>query len=85
MLTMPIDYSRLRNLTAREIVRALERDGFKFRRQKGSHRRYVHPDGRKATVPFHRPSGTFPLKTLASILEEQARWTEEDLARLNLF
>ena len=27
--------------------------GFVFSRQKGSHKRFKHPDGRSTTVPFH--------------------------------
>ncbi|RZN34317.1 MAG: addiction module toxin, HicA family [Methanosarcinales archaeon] len=40
---MPTDYSKLRNITAREIISALSRDGFCFRSQTGSHQRYGHP------------------------------------------
>ena len=32
---MPIDYSKLRNITAREIINALSRDGSRLRYQKG--------------------------------------------------
>lgn len=42
-------------LTAAEIIKILERLGFKnTRRSKGSHFRYTHPDGRKTTVPVHK-------------------------------
>ena len=82
---MPIDYRPLRTVTAREIGQALLRDGFVLRRQKGSHRRYQHPDGRRVTVTFHSSSDTFPLGTLRSMVEEQARWTTDDLKRLGLF
>ncbi len=42
-------------LTAKEIIRVLERLGFKnTRKSKGSHFRYTHPDGRKTTVPVHK-------------------------------
>jgi predicted RNA binding protein YcfA (HicA-like mRNA interferase family) len=80
----PIDYSRLRSLTARELVAALQRHGFIPARQRGSHHRYEQPDGRKVTVPFSSPGDTFLLKTLKSIIEKQARWTEEDLQQLDL-
>ena len=70
---MAIDYSKLRSLTAREVIRALGADGFLLRSQRGSHRRYYHNDGRRVTVPFHASSGIFVPKTLRSILEEQAR------------
>ncbi len=41
-------------LTAKELAVVLERLGFRVRSLGGtSHRRYVHPDGRKTTIPFH--------------------------------
>jgi predicted RNA binding protein YcfA (HicA-like mRNA interferase family) len=79
-----IDYSKLRGLTARKLISALQRDGFIFSRQSGSHQVYYHPDGRRVTVTFHHPSDTFPIKTLKRILEEEAGWAEEDLKRLKL-
>jgi predicted RNA binding protein YcfA (HicA-like mRNA interferase family) len=79
-----IDYSKLRGLTARKLINALQRDGFIFSRQSGSHQIYYHPDGRRVTVTFHKPSDTFPIKTLKRILEEEAGWTEKDLRRLKL-
>ena len=79
-----IDYSALHSLTARELIAALHRDGFVFARQRGSHHRYIHRDGRKVTVPFTRTGDTFAPKTLRTIIEDQARWTEADLRRLGL-
>jgi predicted RNA binding protein YcfA (HicA-like mRNA interferase family) len=79
-----IEWRRLRNLTAREIINALARDGFAFHNQRGSHQRYRHADGRRVTVTYHRASETFPFGTLRSIIETQARWTAEDLRRLRL-
>lgn len=81
---MALDYSKLRSLTAREIISALIRDGFTLRSQSGSHQRYRHSDGRRVTVSFHRPGDTFDPKTLKSMLELQACWTEADLKRLGL-
>ena len=49
-----IEYHNLRSVTAREVCRALEQDGFTLARQRGSHQRYTHPDGRRVTVPFTR-------------------------------
>lgn len=79
-----VDYSRLRSVTARDLIRALQADGFNLKRQKGSHRHYSHPDGRRVTLSFHRSSETFRIGTLRSIIEKQARWTEEDLRRFGL-
>ena len=79
-----IDYSRLRSLTTREIIRALRRDGFQFFRSTGSHRHYEHEDGRVVTVAYHRTGGSYSIKTLRSMIERQARWTWNDLRRLGL-
>ena len=39
----------------REVVRALERMGFRLQRKsRGSHWQFEHPDGRRTTVPIHR-------------------------------
>jgi predicted RNA binding protein YcfA (HicA-like mRNA interferase family) len=82
---MPIDYRRIRSLTAREMISALQRDGFYFVRQTGSHQRYRHSDGRRVTVAPHAGGDTFSVKTLQTIVERQARWTEFDLKRLNIY
>ncbi|HEV2380041.1 MAG TPA: type II toxin-antitoxin system HicA family toxin [Terriglobia bacterium] len=79
-----IDFSQLRSITARSLIRALTLDGFVLNRQSGSHRQYKHPDGRRVTVSFHHSSDTFPPKTVRSMLELQAKWTSEDLGRLGL-
>lgn len=79
-----IDYSRIRSVTTREIVSALQRDGFLFVRQVGSHRRFHHPDGRRVTIPYHQGGQTFRIGTLRSIVERQAKWTRRDLERLRL-
>jgi predicted RNA binding protein YcfA (HicA-like mRNA interferase family) len=79
-----IEWRQIRNLTAREIINALTRDGFVFHNQSGSHQRYRHADGRRVTVTFHRASDTFPIGTLRSMIERQAQWSEDDLRRLSL-
>lgn len=79
-----IDYSKLRSLAARELISALIKEGFSLDRQSGSHQQYRHPDGRRVTVSFHRSSDTSRPKTLKSMIEKQAKWTAEDLKRLNL-
>jgi predicted RNA binding protein YcfA (HicA-like mRNA interferase family) len=81
---MTVDYSKLRSVTARQMASALLADGFQLQRQKGSHRHYRHADRRRVTLSFHHSSDTFRLGTLKSIIEVQARWTEQDLVRLEL-
>lgn len=81
---MPLDYSALRSITAREIISALKRDDFYLWRQRGSHQQYHHVDGRRVTVTFHSPGQTFTIKILKSMIELQAQWDEDDLRRLDL-
>ncbi|MYC37772.1 MAG: addiction module toxin, HicA family [Chloroflexi bacterium] len=79
-----INYSRLRSLTTRQLIKALSKDGFAYIKSTGSHRHYKHPDGRLVIVPYNRSGDTHPIKTLRSIIEGQALWTTDDLRRLGL-
>lgn len=79
-----IDFSQLRSLTARQIISALERDGFQPQRRPGGHRQYNHQDGRSVTVPYYRSGRTFPIATLRRIILHEARWTVADLRRPGL-
>ena len=45
--------SRLPVLSAREVIRILDQVGFEVVRQRGSHVRLKHEDGRVVTVPVH--------------------------------
>jgi predicted RNA binding protein YcfA (HicA-like mRNA interferase family) len=45
--------SRLPVLSARKVLRILEQMGFEIVRQRGSHVRLKHEDGRVVTVPVH--------------------------------
>lgn len=46
--------TELPSLTGQQIIKALQKEGFKVVRQKGSHVRLKHSDGRVTTVPVHR-------------------------------
>ena len=64
----------LKPLRPREIVRRLEKSGFKLTRQKGSHARYVKgPHG--VTVPIH--PGEVPLAVIRSILKQAGLTSKE--------
>jgi predicted RNA binding protein YcfA (HicA-like mRNA interferase family) len=55
---------------AREIIRLLEEDGWRFHSQRGSHRHYVHPiKPGKVTVPMHAGKDLQP-GTVHSILKQ---------------
>jgi predicted RNA binding protein YcfA (HicA-like mRNA interferase family) len=40
-------------LSAKEVAKILEKLGFVFKRQKGSHMFFEHPDGRTTIIPNH--------------------------------
>ena len=61
---------QLRNTSVRELIQALERDGFTFRRTRGAGRVYRHPDGRRAVIHYHHARDTLPLGTLEVSLPE---------------
>jgi predicted RNA binding protein YcfA (HicA-like mRNA interferase family) len=45
--------SRLKIITSAQMCRLLENEGFVAIRQSGSHRFFLHADGRTTTVPIH--------------------------------
>lgn len=73
----------LRGLTTRELVAALEADGFVWTGGKGSHRVYRHANGRRVVVAYHRPGATFPPGALGAMIAATG-WTGEDPRRLGL-
>jgi predicted RNA binding protein YcfA (HicA-like mRNA interferase family) len=74
---------QLRNTPVRELISALERDGFIYRRLKGAGRVYRHPDGRRVVIHYHHSSDTLPIGTLRNVLRGTC-WAEIDLRRLGL-
>ncbi len=48
---------KLPSVTAQELITALEKIGFAIVRQKGSHVRMKHEDGRVVTIPIHAGKG----------------------------
>lgn len=71
---------KLPRVTAKEAIRLLEKSGFSFVRQSGSHKIYKNKEGRRATVPYHAGKILHP-KLLKSILKD-AGITDEELKRL---
>lgn len=45
--------SKLPLLNAKQVCKSIEKAGFTFRRQKGSHMFYEHEDGRTTLIPNH--------------------------------
>jgi predicted RNA binding protein YcfA (HicA-like mRNA interferase family) len=73
---------RLPALTAREVIRALERAGFWEARTSGSHCRLIHATdpARKVTVPIH--SGDLKRGTLRGIIAQAGLTVAEFLTLL---
>ena len=82
---MPINYRRIRNITARELETGLIRDGFELGRSTGGRRQYYdEATGRRVSLHWHGGGRTFKIATLSSIIEAQAGRTDADLIRLRL-
>ena len=45
--------SKLPSFNARQVISVLMGHGFAVDRQSGSHTLFIHPDGRRTTVPIH--------------------------------
>jgi predicted RNA binding protein YcfA (HicA-like mRNA interferase family) len=44
---------KLPPFNSRQVISILKRRGFALDRQSGSHAVFIHPDGRRTTVPIH--------------------------------
>jgi len=60
---------KLPRITARQIIKVLEKSGFTLARQSGSHKIYKNSFGKRTTVPFHGDKILHP-KVLKSILRD---------------
>ena len=72
---------KLPRVAGREVVRALERAGFVFDRQRGSHVILIHPQTRRrVSIPMHA-GRTVKLGTLKGILED-AGLSQDEFGRV---
>lgn len=60
---------------SRDIIRRLEKEGWRLVRSKGSHRQYKHPT-KPGRVTVAHPKKDIPLKTLRNIYES-AGWARD--------
>jgi len=68
-------------LNGKELIKFLEYLGFKKVRQKGSHVRMKHDDGRITTVPVHRGID-IPKGLLRKIIREDLEMTLENFINI---
>ena len=64
--------SILAGMNSREIIRRLEKEGWRLVRSKGSHRQYKHP-AKAGLITVPHPRRDFPAGTLRAIFR-QAGW-----------
>ncbi len=68
-------------LSPQKLIKILVKIGFQQTRQKGSHIRFEHPDGRKTTVPFHAGHNIGP-GLLNKIIKQDLKITREEFEAL---
>ena len=73
--------SKLPQLTASELIRILEKIGFKSLRQEGSHIFLRHEDGRTTVIPNH-PGRKIDRGLLLKIIKKDIQISREDFDKL---
>ena len=82
----PNVWRQLKNKTIQEIIKALEKDGWKRQVSRGATQAYRHPDrpgGRNRVVLHIHPKDTKGPRIIKGLLD-QIGWTIEDMIRLKL-
>lgn len=67
-------------MKARDITKAVEKAGFEFKRQKGSHMFFEHPDGRTTVIPNH-PTEHMDRGLLNKIIKQDLQMTREEFLK----
>jgi predicted RNA binding protein YcfA (HicA-like mRNA interferase family) len=60
---------------SREIIRPLEREGFRLVSSRGSHHKYRHPESHRVAIVVH-PKRDIPLGTVKKIYKD-AGWPKD--------
>lgn len=69
--------NKLPSITCKQLVKILEKKGFRFSRQSGSHAIYKNDFGRRTTVPIH--TGKIIGRGLLSQIMKDADISVEDI------
>jgi predicted RNA binding protein YcfA (HicA-like mRNA interferase family) len=75
-------WNQLKGITAAELCRALQKDGWTVDFRKGAERVYRAPDGRRVSIHYH-PHKTYGSNLLKALLADIG-WTQKDMKRLKL-
>ncbi|MEK6820496.1 MAG: type II toxin-antitoxin system HicA family toxin [Nanoarchaeota archaeon] len=73
--------AKLPRLSAKELAKILQKLGFKFIRQEGSHMFFKHADGRTTVVPNH-PSEEISRGLLNKIIKKDLQISREEFEKL---
>jgi predicted RNA binding protein YcfA (HicA-like mRNA interferase family) len=76
-------WEQIKNLTADDLVSALERDGWKPDESNGALIPFIDPTTRNRVIIHYHPRKTYGPKLLKALLEDIG-WDDHDLARLGL-
>lgn len=72
--------AKLPLMKARDVAKILEKLGFKFIRQRGSHMFFEHPDGRTTVIPNH-PGDKIDRGLLNKIIKHDLQITREEFLK----
>ena len=64
-------------MKAKDVAKILEKLGFEFKRQKGSHMFFAHPDGRTTVIPNH-PTESIDRGLLNKIIKHDLQMNREE-------
>lgn len=73
--------AKLPQLTANELIKILQKTGFKILRQSGSHVFLRHDDGRTTVVPNH-PGEKLDRGLLLKIIKKDVNLSREDFEKI---
>ena len=73
--------AKLPMLSAKEVIRILNKLGFKFIRQEGSHMFFEHSDGRTTVIPNH-PGQDISRRLLNKIIKHDLQISREEFEKL---
>ena len=68
-------------LNPKEVIKVLDKLGFRFIRQEGSHMFFEHPDGRTTIIPNH-PGQDIGRGLLNKIIKHDLQISREEFERL---
>ncbi|MBI4044754.1 MAG: type II toxin-antitoxin system HicA family toxin [Candidatus Diapherotrites archaeon] len=71
---------KLKPLSPNELIKIVEKLGFRFARQKGSHATYANPEGKIVVIPIH--SGRkIDRGLLLRIIKKELKMTREEFEK----